>query len=132
MGRKMKELTDEQAIQLEVMARFLTVEQIADIFEISRTTFYEMMKRDERINELYKKGRANQILKFATNLSKQSDAGNTAATIFALKTQGGWKDVHVLDHQSSDGSMTPQIIERIIIDPKQIDDELHITDPEVG
>lgn len=103
MGRKNIELTDDQKVQLEVMARFLTVEQIADIFGISRTTFYEILKRDSKIDELYKKGRANQLLKYANNLSKQSDAGSTAATIFALKTQGGWTETHKIEGAGESG-----------------------------
>ena len=51
MGRKPKELTSEQKIQVEALAAYLTQEQIADYFSLSRTTFYEMMKRDEEISE---------------------------------------------------------------------------------
>ena len=103
MGRKNKELTEEQKAQLEVMSRFLTVDQIADILGISRTTFYEIIKRDPEIDGLYKKGRANQILKFASNLSKQSDMGKAAATIFALKTQAGWKETQRIEGVGDDG-----------------------------
>ena len=103
MGRKNKELTEEQKAQLEVMSRFLTVDQIADILGISRTTFYEIIKRDPEIDGFYKKGRANQILKFASNLSKQSDMGNAAATIFALKTQAGWKETQRIEGVGDDG-----------------------------
>ncbi len=103
MGRKNKELNEEQRAQLEVMSRFLTVEQIADVLGIARSTFYEMIKRDSTIDGLYKKGRANQILKFASNLSKQSDMGNAAATIFALKTQAGWKETQRIEGVGEDG-----------------------------
>jgi len=46
-----------------------------------------------------------------------------AAAIFFLKTQAGWRETQVVDNVSSDGSMTPTTITRIVIDPKQNEPE---------
>jgi hypothetical protein len=92
MGRPRKELTEEQLIEVGALASCLNQEQIADYFGISRTTFWEMMKRDERVSEQYKKGRAKCIEEVATGLITEAKAGNMTAAIFFLKTQAGWRE----------------------------------------
>jgi IS30 family transposase len=91
-GRPAIVLTSDQKAQIEALAAFLTSEQIADYLGISRTVFYDIMKRDEEVSERYKRGRAYEVVDYARNLRAQSDSGNTAATIFYLKTQAGWKE----------------------------------------
>lgn len=46
--------------------------------------------------------------------AKPSDKVNAVKVINAMH---GW-DKQVIDHRSTDGSMTPKIIERIVVDPK--------------
>ena len=57
-GRPPKTLNDEQIAQVEAMAAFLTVEQIADFFGIGRTTFFNIMERQPEVSERLKGGRA--------------------------------------------------------------------------
>jgi hypothetical protein len=124
MGRKNIELTPEQIQVIEAGARFLTSEQLADLLGIGKTTFFAILNRDEKINELYKKSKAQQHLRMANNLMKQSDSGSTAATIFYLKCQAGWKETMHIDHSSSDGTMTPSVIERVIVEPTRSLEEI--------
>lgn len=91
-GRPPKKLTDKQIQEVETLAAVLNTDQIADYFGISRTTFYEMRKRDERVSEHYKKGQAKAIANIGANLLTQAKSGNTVAAIFYLKTQAGWKE----------------------------------------
>ena len=91
-GRKMATLTDEQKQQLPALSATLTTEQIADYFGIGRSTFHKIKKREKEIQRLYKQGRAKAIQTVANNLIEQSEKGTTAATIFYLRTQGGWKE----------------------------------------
>lgn len=91
-GRPPKVLNDDQLREVETLAAVLNTDQIADYFGISRTTFYEMRKRDERLSEHYKKGQAKAIAGIGSNLISQAKSGNTAAAIFYLKTQAGWKE----------------------------------------
>jgi hypothetical protein len=91
-GRPLKKLTEKQMQEVETLAAVLNTDQIADYFGISRTTFYEMRKRDERLSEHYKKGQAKAIANIGANLINQAKSGNTAAAIFYLKTQAGWKE----------------------------------------
>jgi predicted DNA-binding protein (UPF0251 family) len=91
-GRPSVELTDSQIIELEALSSVLNQDQIADYFGISRTTFHELRKRDERVSEHYKKGKAKAIAGIGSNLISQAKSGNTTAAIFYLKTQAGWKE----------------------------------------
>ena len=43
-----------------------------------------------------------------SSLYEQAIHGNTAATIFWLKTRAGFKETSIIDNQSTDGSMTPK------------------------
>ena len=43
-------------------------------------------------------------------LFNKAKGGDTAAMIFWMKTQAGWREKQEFDHTSSDGSMTPQQI----------------------
>ena len=117
-GRPRFELTDEQKIQVEKLASVLNTEQLADFLGIGRTTFYNIMERDEEVSERYKRGRAKAVGNIASNLIQQAQQGNTTAAIFYLKTQAGWRESQDINHLSSDGSMSPTVIERVIIDPK--------------
>ena len=107
MGRKPKELTEEQTVQVEALAAYLTQDQIADYFGISDRTFREMMGRDPSISSAYKRGKAKAIGAVAQNLIKKAREGDNACMMFYLKTQAGWRETQNLDHTSSDGSMTP-------------------------
>lgn len=81
------DFTDEKIAEIEKMADDgLTIKQIADFFGIGASTFHRFKSNDERIQEAYKKGRTKSIRHYSSNLRRDSDAGITAATIFALKT----------------------------------------------
>lgn len=118
-GRPKKQLTEAQIEQVEALAAVLSKAQIADYFGMSQTTFIEIEKRQPEVSERYKKGRAKAIDSVAQGLLQQAREGNMAAAIFFLKTQAGWRETQVVDNVSSDGSMTPTTITRIVIDPKQ-------------
>lgn len=109
-------LTEEQKEKVETLASFLTAEQIANYLGFSRATFFNIMQRDEDVLRRYKKGKAECIKDIAGSLISKAKDGDTAAQIFFLKTQAGWKDTSAIEHTSPDGSMTPTAIERVIID----------------
>jgi hypothetical protein len=48
-------------------------------------------------------------------LFNKAKGGDTAAMIFWMKTRAGWREKQEVDLSSSDGSMTPQVIERVIV-----------------
>ena len=116
MGRKPKELTEEQTVQVEALAAYLTQDQIADYFGISGRTFREMMGRDPSISSAYKRGKAKAIGSVAQGLLQKARAGDTASAIFYLKTQAGWRETSHIDH-TTNGKDMPGAITRTIIDP---------------
>ena len=115
-GRPLTILSDEQKIEVKTLAAVLTTDQIADYFGIGRRTFYDIMQRDPEVSAQYKKGKAKAILFAGNKCMNKIKNDDSGALFFFLKTQGGWREVHHLEHTSPDGSMTPTIIERVIID----------------
>ena len=91
-GRPPVVLTPKQIDEVETLSAVLSQEQIADYFGINRNTFHNITKRQPEVYERYKKGKAKAIQKMAGGLIEQATSGNTAAAIFYLKTQAGWKD----------------------------------------
>jgi IS30 family transposase len=123
-GRKPKQLTEEQKIQVEALASVLTKEQIADYFGIVRNTFTAMMERDPDILERYKRGKAKAIGSVARGLLQKAQSGDSACMMFYLKTQAGWRETDRLEHTGADGQpITFQRIERVVIDAKTEDED---------
>lgn len=102
-GRPPKDLTEEQKAQVEALAAYLSVEQVADYFGIGKTTFYSMMQRDPVIAERYKRGKARAIGAVAQGLLQKARNGDTTSAIFYLKTQAGWRETTHLEHTGRDG-----------------------------
>ena len=119
-GRPAKTLTDEQRAQVEALAAYLTQEQIADYFGISRNTFTAIMEREPDVSERYKRGKAKAIGAIAQSLIQQARDGDKVAAMFYLKTQAGWRETNRLDHTSSDGAFAPT---HIMIEGVEADDE---------
>ena len=123
MGRKPKELTEEQTVQVEALAAYLTQDQIADYFGMTRPTFAAMIERNEDISLRYKRGKAKAIGAVAQNLIKKAREGDNACMMFYLKTQAGWRETNQVDHTSSDGSMSLSgLFESIAAKGKTIND----------
>lgn len=93
MARKPIELTEEQIETVKDMSSRFTQAQMSDYLGISEKTFREIVARDERVSTAYKKGRATKIQEVAGFLFDKCAAGDTAAIIFFLKTQAGWREV---------------------------------------
>lgn len=108
-GRPLTTLNDKQIKEVTELAESgLNCEQIAHYFGMGETTFFELKKRNEKVSEAYKKGKAAGIKK-ATGLlwSKMMD-GDTTSIIFYLKTQARWSEKNNLNVTSEDGSMSPK------------------------
>lgn len=91
-GRPEIVLTDEQKKKVRDLACICTTQQIADYLGISRTAFFEILRRDEEVSSHYKKGRIQAKKIMGNSLFKRGVAGDTTAAIFYMKTQGGWKE----------------------------------------
>lgn len=97
MPPKPRILNDEELAQVEALASVLTTEQIADYFGIGRTTFYQIMDRQEDVSVRYKRGRAKAIGAVSQGLLQKARSGDNVAMIFYLKTQAGWKETTVIE-----------------------------------
>ena len=75
---------------------------IADILEIDPKT----LRKHYRTELDNSKAKANATIGGA--LFNKAKAGDTAAMIFWMKTQARWCERQEIDHQSTDGSMTPK------------------------
>lgn len=118
MARPRKELTDEQRAQVEALAAYLSQDQIADYFGITRPTFAAMIERDAEISLRYKRGKAKAIGAVAQGLLQKARSGDTTSAIFYLKTQAGWRETQNVDHTTNGKDMPPQqIVIRAADDP---------------
>ena len=58
-------LTNSQLDEVEELSSSLSIQQIADYLGISKTTFYEVSKRQPELLERYKVGRSRRISVYA-------------------------------------------------------------------
>jgi transcriptional regulator with XRE-family HTH domain len=96
-------LTDDERVQLEALAQYLTQDQIADYLGISRPTLAAIFERDEEAGLRYKKGKARAIGVIASNLMNKARDGDIACMIFFLKTQAGWRETNRHEITGADG-----------------------------
>jgi hypothetical protein len=110
-GRKPFLATDEDRANVEMMAGFgVPHEQIASTVQggIDADTLKKYF-RQELIE-----GKAKASAKVGRSLFQKAVDGDTSACIWWSKSQMGWRG-ESLDVSSTDGTMTPQIIERVIV-----------------
>ena len=116
-GRPAKQLTDKQRGEVETLAAFLSIEQLADYFGIGRTTFYALAEKDPEILEHYKRGKSKAIAHIAQGLIQKARAGDTTSAIFFLKTQARWRETERHEITGADGGpLELSRIERVIVD----------------
>ena len=118
MARPQKKLDEKQITQVEALAAFLTLEQIADYFGVTRPTFDAICQRQPEVFLQYKKGKSKAIANISQNLIKQAQDGNTTAAIFYLKTQAGWKETQQIDHTTNGNAIAPPVFNIVGVKPK--------------
>lgn len=102
-GRPRIELTDEQVVEVEKLAAYLSLDQIADFLGIGASTLDRRLADDERVRKAYDRGRAKAIKEVAKGLLRQALEGNLNAQTFYLRTQAGWKETQRTEHTGADG-----------------------------
>lgn len=76
----------------ELASHGLSFVQICDALGIGRSTLDRRRKESEAIEEAIRRGKAKGISEVTNALFQQALSGNTAAAIFFLKNQAGWRD----------------------------------------
>ena len=130
VGRRPIELGDAQRREVETLAALLNQEQIADYLGICRRTFQAILERDEEVAARYKRGKAKAIAHVANGLLQKARSGDTASSIFYLKTQAGWRETERLEHSGPNG--TPIEISSASDELHRFLDRLHLQMRKVG
>ena len=101
VGRRTETLTEDQLIQFDALAAYLSLDQIAEFFGICRNTLGRIRKDDVAIDARYKAAKQKGTQKVADALIVSALGGNTTAQVFYLKTQAGWKETAITEHAGS-------------------------------
>jgi hypothetical protein len=124
-GRPPVVLNKEQIKEVEELAAYLTIEQIADYFDIDADTFLAIRKRQSEVFRSYKKGRARKIYRYAKTLEEKalgmyeedSLKCDTTSIIFFLKTQAGWSEKQLVETKDITPKQPPSIINHFSDEP---------------
>ena len=115
-GRKPFVATDAERKQVEALAGVgLPHDQIAALL---RDGVCVDVVRDNFAHEL-KAGKAKASAKIGQTLFNRAIGGETAALIWWTKSQMGWKEKRDIDVTSSDGTLTPAVIQLMAVDKAQ-------------
>jgi len=91
-GRPIKELTEVDVIQVEVLAAVCTKAQMAAYFGMTEKTFRAVEARQPEVSTAYRIGRAKAIANIGSVLYEKALGGDIRAVQFFLKTQAGWTE----------------------------------------
>jgi hypothetical protein len=80
-------------------AQGMSKENIAAIFGMDRTTFYDRLYRDKKFKTAVELGNARGEQTLTKNLFSSANSGNVSAIIFALKARYGWREDYIPDNQ---------------------------------
>ena len=115
-GRKPFVATDAERKQVEALAGVgLPHDQIAALL---RDGVCVDVVRDNFAHEL-KAGKAKASAKIGQTLFNRAIGGETASLIWWTNSQMGWKEKRDLDVTSSDGTMSPAVIQLMAVDKAQ-------------
>jgi len=122
-GRPTKYKPEYSKRVIEHMADGASLTSFAAEVGVARSTINMWMEDNPKFSESVKIAKAKCAAwweKLGRNNAVTGD-GNATLVIFGLKNMGieDWRDRKDVDLSSTDGSMTPKVIERVIIDPSQ-------------
>ena len=109
-------LDEAQIAQVEALSAYLPINRIADYFGFSETTFHEIKKRQPEVLVAYNRGVAKACSYVGSTLmgfirEKENTATKLNATMFYLRTKGGWGSENKNDNKpvclTFSGEQTP-------------------------
>ena len=109
MGRPTKYKPEYCDHLIAQMGKGFSMTAVAGSMGVAKSTLFYWAQNYPDFSDALKKGEAVRLLFWEERLV--NDGGTPAATIFALKNCGPeeWRDRKLLDHTSSDASMTPKL-----------------------
>ncbi len=116
-GRPETVLIDKQIAQVEALAAYLTINDIASYFGICERTFYDIKNRQEEVFAAYQRGIAKALIRVGSKLMKFIDSDDLNATTldatkFYLTHQAGWVKTQEMNVTTKD--VTPQPMKAIV------------------
>lgn len=108
-GRPKTVLTQKQIEEVELLARYLTIEQLVEHLGIGESTFLDIREREPEVFKAYKKGKSKAIVDIGSSLYSKARDGDTTSQIFYLKTQAGWSEKQYFDVTSNTSITLPSI-----------------------
>ena len=101
------------------MAEGKSVTQFAAMIGVSRSTVYEWAEHHAAFSDALSRGKEAGQAYWETELQGMMYSREANAPLVKLyfANRFGWTDKQEVDNKSSDGSMTPKVIERRVVDP---------------
>jgi hypothetical protein len=106
---------DRQFVARCICAGDMTVNEIAEALNITDDTLRKHYRYEITTARALLKGKAVGVIEDALT------DGSLDAAKFVLARQAGWTERQALEHTSPDGSMTPTLIERVIVKAQDSD-----------
>ena len=109
-------LDEAQIAQVEALSAYLPIDKIAGYFGFTESTFHEIKKRQPEVLIAYNKGVAKSCSYVGSTLmgfirEKENTATKLNATMFYLRTKGGWGSENKNDNEpvclTFSGEQTP-------------------------
>jgi hypothetical protein len=121
-GRPRYEPTDEQRAAVKALKSFgVRLDEIASYIGCDRKTLSKYFAREIETAQTEANMNVSEFLYHAATGKAMQDGAQYAdclrAAMFWAKTRAGYSEKNALDVTSSDGSMSPKVVERIIVDP---------------
>jgi transposase len=77
---------------VQKLSATMSVEQIAGYFGISKTTYYEVARRQPELLERYQQGKSKRIAEYSELVHQYILNGDKDLLKFYLRTQAGWSE----------------------------------------
>ena len=110
VGRPKIVLDSKQIKEVESLAKNLTLGQVAASLSMSESAFCDVRNRQPEVMESFRRGKTKSINYVVSQLMQKISEGDTAATIFFLKTQAGWSEKQKIDVNANISGQLPRII----------------------
>jgi transposase len=85
-------LSEQDLNTIQNLAASMSVEQIAGYFGISKTTYYEVARRQPELLVRYQQGKSRRIAEYSNIVHEHIINGDKDLLKFYLRTQAGWSE----------------------------------------